>query len=186
MGERFWIKFKIKIGKSCSFSLVGRGWCTQVFFGLVFRSTRMLMQTELLDTCRCEDDKAESDAEKYFIRDRTISPRLEQIVFVALQKLKIVMVVTLVMMLLKTFPSRSGSSVGSWSIWQTWVFCWLPAAKLRLQQAEDWGGALLQVRSSPSLLSMRTLGAARQPWMRSGSWARAGSGLSREGLANNK
>ena len=59
------------------------------------------MQTELLDTCRCEDDKAESDAEKYFIRDRTISPRLEQIVFVALQKLKIVMVVTLVMMLLK-------------------------------------------------------------------------------------
>jgi len=34
--------------------------------------------------CRCEDDKAESDAEKYFIRDRTISPRLEQIVFVAL------------------------------------------------------------------------------------------------------
>ena len=50
------------------------------------------MQTELLDTCRCEDDKAESDAEKYFIRDRTISPRLEQIVFVALQKLKIMVV----------------------------------------------------------------------------------------------
>ena len=56
----------------------------RVFFWLVSRSTRMLMQTELLDTCRCEDDKAESDAEKYFIRDRTISPRLEQIVFVAL------------------------------------------------------------------------------------------------------
>ena len=148
------------------------------------------MQTELLDTCRCEDDKAESDAEKYFIRDRTISPRLEQIVFVALQKLKIVMVVTLVMMLLNKGwrPSPGGlgpqweagasgkleSFVGSQLL--SWGF-----NKLRVE-----GALLLRVRSSPSLLSMRTLGAARQPWMRSGCWARARSGLSREGLANNK
>ena len=175
LGGKRWLGGNL-IWKSSKFSQVGCGsvlkqkslmssfdWCFKL---------HVLMQTERLDTCRCEDDKAESDAEKYFVWGRAISPRLQQIILAALQILrdmnimitKLVILLTM-LVLLYTFPSRSGSSVGSWSIWQLWVFCWLPAPSLAealqafLQQAEGWG-ALRQVKSSLSLLLMRTLGAA--------------------------
>ena len=37
-----------------------------------------------MNTCRCKDDKEESDAEKYFVCDRAASQRLQQVILAAL------------------------------------------------------------------------------------------------------